>query len=45
MRTKSAGTATQKNTDGADFYLKYLKKLPDYYILKGYALSEGWKSI
>ena len=44
MRTKSAGTATQKNTDGADFYLKYLKKLPDYYISKGYALSEGWKS-
>lgn len=25
MRTKSAGTATQKGTDGADFYLKYLK--------------------
>lgn len=44
MRTKSAGTATQKGTDGADFYLKYLKKLPDYYVLKAFALSEGWKS-
>jgi hypothetical protein len=44
MRTKSAGTATQKGVDGADFYLKYLKKLPDYYVLKGYALSEGWRN-
>lgn len=44
MRTKKAGTATQKGVDGADFYLKYLKKLPDYYVLKAFALSEGCKS-
>lgn len=44
MRTKNAGTATLKGVDGADFYLKYLKKLPDYYVLKSFALSEGWKS-
>lgn len=41
MRTKCAGTTTQKGTDGADFYLKYLKKLPGYYVLKAFALSEG----
>ena len=43
MRTKHAGTATQKGTNGADFYLKYLKKLPDYYILKDEAKDDGWK--
>ena len=45
MRTKSAGTATHKGTDGADFYLKYLKKLPSYYITKDEAKEDGWLSI
>ncbi len=45
MRTKSAGTATQKGTDGADFYLKYLKILPPYYITKDDAKRDGWQSI
>lgn len=44
MRTKSAGTATQKGTDGADFYLKYLKKLPDYYLTKLQAKKQGWQT-
>ncbi len=44
MRIKSAGTATQKGTDGADFYLKYLKKLPDYYLTKFQAKKQGWQT-
>lgn len=44
MRTKRAGTATQKGTDGADFYLKYLKKLPDYYLTKFQAKKQGWQT-
>lgn len=43
MRIKSAGTATQKSTDGADFYLKYLKRLPTYYITKDEAKDDGWQ--
>ena len=43
MRTKSAGTATQKGVDGADFYLKYLQKLPNYYLTKFQAKKQGWR--
>ena len=34
MRTKTAGTATNLNYNGADAHLIYLKNLPDYYITK-----------
>lgn len=43
MRTKKAGTATQKGVDGVDFYLKYLKKLLDYYLTKFQAKNKVGK--
>ena len=43
MVTVKAGTATINGTDGADWMLKYQKKLPDYYIDKSGAVKQGWK--
>ncbi len=40
----SAGTATDNGVNGADWYLKYLNKLPDYYISKKAAITLGWVS-
>lgn len=45
LRSISIGTATKKGINGADFYLKYYGKLPEYYITKEQAKSLGWKSI
>jgi len=42
MRTKTAGTATNLNYNGADAHLIYLNKLPDYYITKKQARESGW---
>lgn len=42
MRTKTAGTATNLNYNGADAHLIYLKNLPDYYITKKQARQSGW---
>ena len=38
-----AGTATKNGTNGADWYLKYLNKLPDYYISRTLAETLGWE--
>lgn len=38
-----AGTATDNAINGADWYLKNLNKLPDYYISKNLAISLGWE--
>ena len=40
----TAGTATELGQNGADFYLKYYKSLPSYYITKKEAKKLGWKS-
>ena len=37
-----AGTATKNGYAGADWYLKVLGKLPDYYISYFDALNSGW---
>ena len=42
MDTINAGTATIGGLDGADWYLKYYSKLPDYYITKAEAEKSGW---
>jgi len=43
MRTLKAGTATSMGHNGADAYLMYFNKLPDYYISKSEAQLFGWK--
>lgn len=40
-----AGDATDDGMNGADWYLKYYKVLPDYYISKEDAKLLGWVSI
>ena len=42
MRTKQVGTATDKGFDGADAWLTYRNRLPDYYVTKEEAASFGW---
>lgn len=44
MVTVKAGTATINKTEGADWHLKYNKKLPDYYILENDLKVLGWKA-
>lgn len=44
MRTKEVGTATDRGFDGADAWLMYRNRLPDYYVTKEYALAMGWDS-
>ncbi len=44
MRTKEVGKATERGVEGADMYLMYTGKLPDYYVSKEYALEMGWRS-
>jgi uncharacterized protein with gpF-like domain len=43
MRTKIVGTASEKGWDGADAWLMYRAKLPDYYITEEEAITSGWK--
>ena len=38
------GYATMNGEDGADFWLSYYGKLPDYYITKAEAKERGWKA-
>ena len=45
MRTKTVGTATDLGMEGADAYMFYYGRLPDYYIDKGTALKSGWQTI
>lgn len=37
-----AGAATDDGINGADWYLKFKHRLPDYYIKEEDALSNGW---
>ena len=41
MKVILAGNATHNGTNGADWYLKYYGKLPDYYLSKEEAKSLG----
>ena len=42
MRTKEVGTATDRGFDGADAWLLYRNRLPDYYVTKEEAAAAGW---
>ena len=42
MRTKEVGTATDRGFDGADAWLLYRNRLPDYYVTKEEAIAAGW---
>lgn len=42
MEAVKAGTATQNKFDGADFWLKYKKSLPEYYITEKQASDSGY---
>ena len=44
MQAITAGKATKKGNDGADYWLKYYNELPDYYITEEDAEQLGWKS-
>ena len=44
MVTIKSGTATINKTDGADWHLKYNKRLPNHYISYKDILDLGWKS-
>ena len=43
MKTVKAGTATINGINGADWSLKYDKKLPGYYITKEKIIANGWR--
>ena len=43
MRTKLVGTATDWGFEGADAYIVYFGRLPDYYIDKQTAVEMGWQ--
>ena len=42
LQAVSAGKATNRGIDGADWWLKYKGKLPDYYITRERAFDLGW---
>lgn len=42
LKTILAGNATKNGVQGADWYIKYYKKLPDYYIGTKEAKEKGW---
>ncbi len=44
LKSLGVGKATELGINGADFYLKYYGRLPEYYITKQEAKSLGWKS-
>ena len=43
MESIAAGNATKNKKEGADYWLKYFGKLPEYYSTKDYAYSVGWR--
>lgn len=45
MEAKLAGTATKLQNNGADWWLKNMGRLPDYYITEKEAVSLGYKKI
>lgn len=44
LKAMTAGTATERGMNGADWWLKHYGRLPDYYIRKESAEKTGWKS-
>ncbi len=44
MRTKEVGKATEMGIEGADAYLVYTGKLPDYYVDRASAEAAGWNA-
>lgn len=42
IETIQAGMATALGANGADWWIKYLNKLPDYYIDRNAAMQAGW---
>ena len=42
MKAVLAGNATNNRERGADWYIKYYKTLPDYYITSKTAKAKGW---
>ena len=42
LKSIFAGEATEKGTEGADWYLKYNGKLPEYYLSRNDASKLGW---
>ena len=42
MPAMTAGTATNMGTNGADWWIKYLGELPDYYLTREAAQEVGW---
>lgn len=42
MQSIVAGNATKNNNDGADYWLKYFGKLPEYYVTKEELIRFGW---
>ena len=43
MEAIEAGNATSYGTDGADYWLKYYRRLPDYYISSAQLEALGWQ--
>ncbi len=43
MEALKAGTATENKLDGADFWLKYIGNLPEYYLSQEDFKTLGWK--
>ena len=43
MRTKQVGQATDRGFDGADVWLMYRNRLPDYYVTKDVAKANGYR--
>ena len=43
LKALYAGTATEKGTDGADWWLSNYASLPKYYITKQDAIKSGWR--
>lgn len=44
MEALEAGTGTNEGSDGADWWLKHRKQLPDYYITRKDLINLGWPS-
>ena len=44
MEALKAGSATENKLDGADFWLKYMEKLPEYYVTYDMAKKLGYKT-
>ena len=43
MKAVIAGNATKNGENGADFWIKYIGRLPDYYISKEEISNLGWR--